>query len=92
MDNQSPPTSDFTSEDPWRILRIQGEIGEGFDALSKIGPAAAIFGSARFTASNIFYQATVSIAEQLVSAGVAVISGGGPGIMEAANNGRSGNH
>jgi uncharacterized protein (TIGR00730 family) len=82
-----PPLPDFTTQDPWRIFRIQGEIVEGFDALSKIGPAAAIFGSARFDESNPFYQATVSIAEQLVTAGLAVISGGGPGIMEAANKG-----
>ncbi len=82
-----PPTPDFTTQDPWRILRIQGEMVEGFDALSKIGPAAAIFGSARFNESNPFYQATEAIAEQLVAAGLAVISGGGPGIMEAANKG-----
>lgn len=82
-----PPLADFTTQDPWRVLRIQGEMVEGFDALSKIGPAAAIFGSARFTESNPYYQATVSIAEQLSAAGLGVISGGGPGIMEAANKG-----
>ncbi len=82
-----PPAPDFTTQDPWRILRIQGEIVEGFDALSKIGPAAAIFGSARFTESNPYYQATVALAEKLAAAGLGVISGGGPGIMEAANKG-----
>ncbi len=87
LQSPCPPTPDFTTQDPWRILRIQGEMVEGFDALSKIGPAAAIFGSARFTESNPYYQATVTIAEQLVAAGLAVISGGGPGIMEAANKG-----
>ncbi len=82
-----PPTSDFTTQDPWRILRIQGEMVEGFDALSKIGPAATIFGSARFGADNPYYQATIDIARHLSAAGMAVISGGGPGIMEAANQG-----
>jgi uncharacterized protein (TIGR00730 family) len=82
-----PPLSDFTTQDPWRILRIQGEMVEGFDALSKIGPAAAIFGSARFPPDNKYYQATIDIAKHLATAGMAVISGGGPGIMEAANQG-----
>ncbi len=82
-----PPTSDFTTQDPWRILRIQGEMVEGFDALSKIGPAATIFGSARFRADNPYYQATIDIAQHLSAAGMTVISGGGPGIMEAANQG-----
>ncbi len=87
LQSPCPPKADFTREDPWRILRIQGEIVEGFDALSQIGPAAAIFGSARFDASHRYYQATVTIAEKLAAAGIAVISGGGPGIMEAANRG-----
>ena len=87
LQSPCPPTPDFTIQDPWRVLRIQGEMVEGFDALSKIGPAAAIFGSARFKESNPFYRATVAIAEQLVAGGLAVISGGGPGIMEAANKG-----
>ena len=82
-----PPISDFTTQDPWRILRIQGEMVEGFDALSKIGPAATIFGSARFGADNPYYQATIDIAQHLSAAGMSVISGGGPGIMEAANQG-----
>jgi uncharacterized protein (TIGR00730 family) len=82
-----PPASDFTTQDPWRILRIQGEIVEGFDALSKIGPAATIFGSARFLSDNPYYKATTDIAQHLSTAGMTVISGGGPGIMEAANQG-----
>jgi uncharacterized protein (TIGR00730 family) len=85
LQSPCPPKADFTQEDPWRILRIQGEMVEGFDALSKIGPATAIFGSARFDESHQYYQATVTMAEKLATAGIAVISGGGPGIMEAAN-------
>lgn len=87
LQSPCPPMPDFTAQDPWRVFRIQGEMVEGFDTLSKIGPAAAIFGSARFDESNPFYQATETIAEQLVAGGLAVISGGGPGIMEAANKG-----
>ena len=82
-----PPLPDFTTQDPWRILRIQGEMVEGFDALSKIGPAVSIFGSARFKPDNPYYKAAIDIAGQLSAAGMAVITGGGPGIMEAANLG-----
>ncbi|NOX96777.1 MAG: TIGR00730 family Rossman fold protein [Nitrospirae bacterium] len=78
---------DFTNTDPWRTLRIQGEFVEGFDALSKIRPAAAIFGSARCKKENPYYQAAVKTAEALSRAGLSVITGGGPGIMEAANLG-----
>lgn len=82
-----PPLPDFTTQDPWRVMRVQGEIVEGFDVLSKIGPAVSIFGSARLKEENSYYQATVDIARLLATAGLAVISGGGPGIMEAANRG-----
>jgi len=68
-------------------MRIQGELVEGFDALSKIGPAAAIFGSARTKTDHPHYQATMEIARLLATAGIAIISGGGPGLMEAANRG-----
>lgn len=78
---------DFTRTDPWRILRIQGEFVEGFDTLSKIGPAVAIFGSARLTPDNAYYQSAVIVAEKLSRAGLSIITGGGPGIMEAANLG-----
>lgn len=87
LQSPCPPLVDFTTQDPWRVLRIQGEIVEGFDALSKIGPAVSIFGSARLGESNHYYQATVKMANILATAGLAVISGGGPGIMEAANRG-----
>lgn len=87
LQSPCPPLVDFTTQDPWRILRIQGEIVEGFDALSKIGPAVSIFGSARLDEANHYYQATVKMANLLATAGLAVISGGGPGIMEAANRG-----
>jgi len=78
---------DFTNTDPWRTLRIQGEFVEGFDALSKIGPAVAVFGSSRCRGESPYYQAAVKTAENLSRAGLAIITGGGPGIMEAANLG-----
>ncbi len=78
---------DFTGTDPWRVLRIQGEFVEGFEALSKIGPAVAIFGSARTPPGHPAYQAAVRAAQILAGAGLAVITGGGPGIMEAGNRG-----
>jgi len=87
-----PPLPDFTTQDPWRILRIQGEMVEGFDALSKIGPAVSIFGSARFRPGNPYYQAAVDIGSLLAAAGLTVITGGGPGIMEAANCGAASVH
>ncbi|MCK4261800.1 TIGR00730 family Rossman fold protein [bacterium] len=76
---------DFTKTDPWRVLRIQGEFVEGFDTLSKVGPAVAIFGSSQFNKESPYYQAAAKTAETLSRAGLAIITGGGPGIMEAAN-------
>ena len=80
---------DFTTKDPWRVLRIQGEIVEGFEALHAIGPAVAVFGSARTRPDTPYYQAAVEVGRGLADAGLVVLSGGGPGIMEAANRGAS---
>ncbi|HSV72347.1 MAG TPA: TIGR00730 family Rossman fold protein [Chthonomonadales bacterium] len=73
--------------DPWRVLRIVSEFVQGFDALSGVGPAVAIFGSARTPASHPHCEAAVEIARRLGSAGLTIITGGGPGIMEAGNKG-----
>ncbi len=78
---------DFTSSDPWRVLRIMGEFVEGFEMFSKIGPAVAIFGSARTAPEDPHYKAAVQTAGLLAGEGLAIITGGGPGIMEAANRG-----
>jgi len=78
---------DFTTKDPWRVLRIMGELVEGFEALHTVGPAVAIFGSARLQADDPAYQAAVDIGRGLGQAGFAVITGGGPGIMAAGNQG-----
>ena len=80
----------FTTRDPWRVLRIQGEIVEGFEALAGLGPAVTIFGSARQPADSLYYQQATQVARGLADAGLVVITGGGPGIMEAANKGAFG--
>jgi uncharacterized protein (TIGR00730 family) len=73
--------------DSWRVFRIMGEFVEGFDTLSDLGPAVTIFGSARTAPENPQYQAAVEIARLLGEAGYAIITGGGPGIMRAGNEG-----
>jgi uncharacterized protein (TIGR00730 family) len=84
-----PPDRDasFTHTDPWRVLRIMGEFVAGFDALADVGPAVSIFGSARVRPRDPYYGKTVAVARRLARAGFAIITGGGPGIMEAANRG-----
>ncbi|UYQ93565.1 TIGR00730 family Rossman fold protein [Chitinophaga horti] len=71
----------------WQIFKIMAEFVEGFEALAKIGPCISIFGSARTKEGNPYYEAALQIAESLAQEGFGIISGGGPGIMEAANRG-----
>ena len=78
---------DFTKTDPWRVFRIMAEFVEGFEELSKVGPAVTVFGSARAKPSSDQYALAERLARRLVESGFAVITGGGPGIMEAANKG-----
>jgi uncharacterized protein (TIGR00730 family) len=78
---------DFLESDPWRVLRIQAEFVEGFDALARIGPAVTFFGSARVREPDPMYDAARRLAAELARRGFAIITGGGPGIMEAANRG-----
>src|SRR5215475_5776522 len=78
---------DFTSKDTWRIFRIIAEFVEGFEMLAKIPPAVAIFGSARSLPGSIAYERAHAIASLLGKNGYSVITGGGPGVMEAANRG-----
>ncbi len=78
---------DWVHNDPWRVLRIQSEFVEGFDALHKLEPAVSIFGSARVRPGAPMYRQTEDLARRLVERGFAVITGGGPGIMEAGNKG-----
>ena len=77
----------FTTTDPWRVLRIQGEFVRGFDALADVGPAVTVFGSARTAPGEPEYEAARATARLLGEAGFTIITGGGPGIMEAANCG-----
>ena len=73
--------------DPWRVLRILSEFVEGFDALNEVGPAVTVFGSARATPDDPYYAAGRKLGAALAKRGFAVITGGGPGIMEAVNRG-----
>jgi uncharacterized protein (TIGR00730 family) len=79
--------NEIKSSDSWAIFKVMAEFVEGFEKLSKIGPCVSIFGSARTSPENPYYQMTVEIAAKLVRHGYGVITGGGPGIMEAANKG-----
>lgn len=75
------------SHDSWSVFKIMGELVEGYEKLSQLGPCVSIFGSARTKPDNKFYKETVQISESIVKLGLGVITGGGPGIMEAANKG-----
>lgn len=79
--------SDWLHTDPWRVMRIQAEFVEGFGALAELGPAISVFGSARMNPDSQFYLLAEQVGKLLVQAGYAVITGGGPGAMEAANKG-----
>ncbi|CUR56303.1 conserved hypothetical protein [metagenome] len=81
--------SDWVHTDPWRVLRIQAEFVEGFGTLSELGPAIGVFGSARTSRNDPFYATGEELGRKLVQAGFAVMTGGGPGAMEAANKGAS---
>jgi uncharacterized protein (TIGR00730 family) len=77
----------FLDTDPWRALRIMSEFVEGFDAMAEIGPAITVFGSARVHEGSPTYDQARAIGRLLAEEGYAVITGGGPGVMEAANRG-----
>jgi len=85
LDERGP--TDWVHTDPWRVLRIQSEFVEGFGALAELGPAVSVFGSARTMPDDAVYAMAEKVGAALVHAGYAVITGGGPGAMEAANKG-----
>ncbi|MBV9380954.1 MAG: TIGR00730 family Rossman fold protein [Streptosporangiaceae bacterium] len=87
LDRRGP--ADWVHTDPWRVMRIQAEFVEGFGLLAELGLAVAVFGSARTARGTGEYRLAEGIAGSLAAAGYAVITGGGPGIMEAANKGAS---
>src|SRR4051794_29783133 len=82
LDSRGP--TDWVHADPWRVLRIQAEFVEGFGALAELGPAIGVFGSARTHHDDPFYAKGEEVGRRLAEAGFAVITGGGPGAMEAA--------
>jgi hypothetical protein len=77
----------FIKEDPWRIFRIMAEFVDSFEAMSRAGPSVTVFGSARVRPGNPYYEAAVELAKGLAKHNLTVITGGGPGTMEAANKG-----
>jgi uncharacterized protein (TIGR00730 family) len=83
----TPSPADFTRSDTWRVLRIMGEFVSGFDTLASLGAAVTIFGSARVSNTDPMYQNAERLAKLLTEEGFAIITGGGPGIMEAGNKG-----
>ncbi len=87
MPELQPPPIHVDTEDPWRVFKIMDELLAGFDALGKIPPAVAFFGSSRATPDDPAYTLAEKTARLLAESGYAILSGGGPGIMEAANKG-----
>ena len=85
--NQVKNWSEIKSNDSWALFKIMSEFVEGYETLSAIGPCISIFGSARTQEGDSNYQLTIDIAEAIAESGYGIISGGGPGIMEAANRG-----
>jgi hypothetical protein len=79
--------ADVKAESSWQIFKVMSEFVEGFDKLNKIGPCVSIFGSARTKPESRYYELAVDVARKLTKAGYGIITGGGPGIMEAANKG-----
>ena len=80
--NDCPEEISFTHTDTWRVLRIQSEFVYSFERMSKIGPAVAVFGSARMEPEHLFYEKTSQLAARLVDEGWTVITGGGPGLID----------
>lgn len=85
--NEFEKTLAANQEDLWRVFRIMAEFVEGFETMSTIKPSIAVFGSARTKPSNKYYKKTVRVSKELAKKGFGIITGGGPGIMEAANKG-----
>ncbi|HXT41351.1 MAG TPA: TIGR00730 family Rossman fold protein [Candidatus Angelobacter sp.] len=83
-------TFGFTKEDPWRIFRIMAEFVDSFETLSQVGPAVTIFGSARIPRTDPLYKVAARLGRELAGHNLAIITGGGPGLMEAANKGAAG--
>lgn len=86
-ENHSKEWNEIKTHDSWGIFKVMGEFVSGYEKLSQIGPCVSIFGSARLKPDTHYYNLTTEIAQKIVEAGFGVITGGGPGIMEAGNKG-----
>jgi uncharacterized protein (TIGR00730 family) len=86
-ENKNDEENKLLINDSWRVFRILSEFVEGFETMTKIGPSVSIFGSARLQESNPYYQLSMDVAQHISQKGFAIITGGGPGLMEAANKG-----
>lgn len=82
-----PSTKQTFTADAWRVFRIISELVDGFETMTDIGPSVSIFGSARLQPASPYYNLAIDVAEHVANRGFAIITGGGPGIMEAANKG-----
>lgn len=87
MNNDNDQREKMFTTDSWRIFRILSEFVEGFETMTNLGPSVSIFGSARLKPDSPYYKMAIDVAERLAKKGFSVITGGGPGIMEAANKG-----
>jgi len=87
MNQRQYVIDDLSYRDSWRLFKIMAEFVDGFDTLNEIGPAVSIFGSARLPKEDPIYELTYHIAKKLSEAGYSIITGGGPGVMEAGNKG-----
>jgi uncharacterized protein (TIGR00730 family) len=84
--NKSSEPEDFTA-DAWRVFRIVSEFVDGFESMTNLGPSVSIFGSARLKPASPYYNLGIDVAQHIARKGFAIITGGGPGVMEAANKG-----
>lgn len=87
LDQRDKAWADLKAESSWRIFKIMAEFVEGFETMNRIGPCVSVYGSARTTPDHPYYKKAVKVSELLVKEGYGIITGGGPGIMEAANLG-----
>ena len=87
MDHESNYHKESTTPDSWRVFRILSEFVDGFESMTEIGPSVSIFGSARLPPDSKYYKMGIEVAYQVAQKGFSIITGGGPGIMEAANRG-----
>ena len=78
---------EFLAQDPWRVFRIMAEFVDGFEMMAQVPPGVSVFGSARATPDQPYYQKAVEVGRRIAEAGFSVVTGGGPGIMEGANRG-----